>query len=299
MFSTVRLRPSAARAGAAKSASGYSRARRARSQCPCTAECQSKHPKKRRGQLARRARVAVVVEHVGDLVRVLPVHALEGELRESVQPPRLHAFRLRPAGGAGEETDERHRRRTPTPAENTQPADPSNHHDHAHRVSDSTRFDTGKPESAKRECGRARRGYTAIMSMLRHAVTHRQPGNRPDRSPPPRRRPRPAMPCTSAPSPAPPAPSTSEPRFCDAAPTDALTKRLEPDNLQLRAGALVTAVINGGVAQVAGLQAGDVIYRVGGVDVEDNIETTPPPQPDSAAPRTPWSTSSAGAGPIW
>ena len=62
--------------------------------------------------------------------------------------------------------------------------------------------------------------------------------------------------------------------ICDAAPTDALTKRLEPDNLQLRAGALVTAVTNGGVAQVAGLQAGDVIYRVGGVDVEDNIETT-------------------------
>ena len=30
----------------------------------------------------------------------------------------------------------------------------------------------------------------------------------------------------------------------------------------------------GGIAQVAGLQAGDVIYRVGGVDVEDNIEAT-------------------------
>jgi S1-C subfamily serine protease len=62
--------------------------------------------------------------------------------------------------------------------------------------------------------------------------------------------------------------------ICDAAPTDALTERLEPDNLQLRAGALVTGDAAGGIAQVAGLQAGDVIYRVGGVDVEDNIETT-------------------------
>ena len=62
--------------------------------------------------------------------------------------------------------------------------------------------------------------------------------------------------------------------ICDAAPTDTLTARLEPDNLQLRAGALVTGVSAGGIAQVAGLQAGDVIYRVGGVDVEDNIETT-------------------------
>ena len=62
--------------------------------------------------------------------------------------------------------------------------------------------------------------------------------------------------------------------ICDAAPTDTLTARLEPDNLQLREGALVTAVSDGGIAQVAGLRAGDVIYRVGGVDVEDNIEAT-------------------------
>ena len=62
--------------------------------------------------------------------------------------------------------------------------------------------------------------------------------------------------------------------LCDAAPTDALAARREPDNLQLRAGALVTAVSAGGVAQAAGLRAGDVIYRVGGVDVEDNVETT-------------------------
>ena len=61
--------------------------------------------------------------------------------------------------------------------------------------------------------------------------------------------------------------------ICDAAPTDALTRRLEPDYLQLRQGALVTDVSAGGIAQAAGLRAGDVIYRVGGVDVEDNIET--------------------------
>lgn len=59
---------------------------------------------------------------------------------------------------------------------------------------------------------------------------------------------------------------------CDAAPTDALTRRMEADNLQRRAGALVTEVVAGGVAQVAGLDAGDVIYRVGGVDVDNNIE---------------------------
>ena len=62
--------------------------------------------------------------------------------------------------------------------------------------------------------------------------------------------------------------------ICDAAPTGALTARLEPDNLQLRRGALVTEVSPGDIAQVAGLRAGDVIYRVGGVDVEDNVEAT-------------------------
>ena len=62
--------------------------------------------------------------------------------------------------------------------------------------------------------------------------------------------------------------------ICDATPTDTLAARLEPDNLQLREGALVTEVSPGGIAQVAGLQAGDVIYRVGGVDVEDDVEAT-------------------------
>jgi len=58
---------------------------------------------------------------------------------------------------------------------------------------------------------------------------------------------------------------------CDATPTDALTQRMEVDNLQLRAGILVTDVTVGDVAQTAGLAPGDVIYRVGGVDVGDNV----------------------------
>ncbi len=62
--------------------------------------------------------------------------------------------------------------------------------------------------------------------------------------------------------------------ICDAAPTDELTARMEADNLQLRSGALVTEVVTGGLAAVAGLQAGDVIYRVGGADVDDNVEAT-------------------------
>ena len=61
---------------------------------------------------------------------------------------------------------------------------------------------------------------------------------------------------------------------CDAAPTDALTRRLEVDNLQLRAGALVTEVAADSISQRAGLQEGDVIYRVGGVDVDNNVEAT-------------------------
>ena len=61
---------------------------------------------------------------------------------------------------------------------------------------------------------------------------------------------------------------------CDAAPTDALTQRIEVDNLQLRAGALVTEVAADSVLQIAGLEEGDVIYRVGGVDVDNNVEVT-------------------------
>ncbi|HIE92256.1 MAG TPA: PDZ domain-containing protein [Acidobacteria bacterium] len=61
---------------------------------------------------------------------------------------------------------------------------------------------------------------------------------------------------------------------CDAAPTDGLTQRMEADNLQLRSGALITEVTPGGLGQTAGLAAGDVIYRVGGVDVADNVMAT-------------------------
>ncbi len=58
---------------------------------------------------------------------------------------------------------------------------------------------------------------------------------------------------------------------CDAAPTDGLTERMEVDNLQLRSGALITEVTPGGLGQTAGLASGDVIYRVGGVDVADTV----------------------------
>ena len=75
---------------------------------------------------------------------------------------------------------------------------------------------------------------------------------------------------------APAAPRTLElgATLCDAAPTDALTQRLTVDNLQLRAGALVTEVATGSVLQIAGLEESDVIYRVGGVDVENSEEVT-------------------------
>ncbi len=55
--------------------------------------------------------------------------------------------------------------------------------------------------------------------------------------------------------------------LCDAEPTALLAERAEPDNLQTRAGALVVEVEDGGIAAVAGVQPGDVIYRVAGVDV--------------------------------
>ena len=55
--------------------------------------------------------------------------------------------------------------------------------------------------------------------------------------------------------------------LCDAAPTPLLAERAEPDNLQIRDGALVAEVEDGGIAGVAGVQTGDMIYRVAGVDV--------------------------------
>ena len=55
--------------------------------------------------------------------------------------------------------------------------------------------------------------------------------------------------------------------LCDAEPTPLLAERAEPDNLQIRDGALVVEVEDGGIAAAAGVQPGDVIYRVAGIDV--------------------------------
>lgn len=57
--------------------------------------------------------------------------------------------------------------------------------------------------------------------------------------------------------------------LCDALPTDALSARAAPENLQVRQGGLVTDVEPEGVSGVAGFAAGDLIYRIGGVDVGD------------------------------
>ena len=54
---------------------------------------------------------------------------------------------------------------------------------------------------------------------------------------------------------------------CDATATPELGRRAEADNLQSREGALVVELEEVGVSARAGLQPGDVIYRVGGVDV--------------------------------
>ena len=63
--------------------------------------------------------------------------------------------------------------------------------------------------------------------------------------------------------------------LCDAEPTPLLAARAEPDNLQTRAGALVAAVDDGGIAAVAGVQPGDMIYRVAGVDVAAADDAAP------------------------
>lgn len=57
--------------------------------------------------------------------------------------------------------------------------------------------------------------------------------------------------------------------LCDADPTETLTARAEVDNLQVRAGALVSSIETRGIAGLGGLAVGDVIYRVGGTDVDD------------------------------
>jgi C-terminal processing protease CtpA/Prc len=56
---------------------------------------------------------------------------------------------------------------------------------------------------------------------------------------------------------------------CDATATPILTERAEVENLQVRDGALVVDLAAAGVSETAGLQPGDMIYRVGGVDVTD------------------------------
>ena len=59
--------------------------------------------------------------------------------------------------------------------------------------------------------------------------------------------------------------------LCTAEPTDALTNRAVGDNLQVRAGALVTNIDSSSIAASAGLARGDVIYRIGGNNVEDSL----------------------------
>ena len=56
--------------------------------------------------------------------------------------------------------------------------------------------------------------------------------------------------------------------LCDANPTSELDLRRDSNNLQSREGALVIEVVETGISSEAGLQPGDVIYRVGGVDVD-------------------------------
>lgn len=57
--------------------------------------------------------------------------------------------------------------------------------------------------------------------------------------------------------------------LCDGLPTGELSARAGPDNLQVRDGARVAALLPDGIAGVAGMRVGDLIYRVGGVDVPD------------------------------
>ena len=56
--------------------------------------------------------------------------------------------------------------------------------------------------------------------------------------------------------------------LCTAAPTPDLSERAEKDNLQVREGALVVELSKDGISDEAGLQPGDMIYRIGGADIE-------------------------------
>jgi len=57
--------------------------------------------------------------------------------------------------------------------------------------------------------------------------------------------------------------------LCDGQPTDELSMRADAENLQVREGALVSKLANEGISNKAGLQKGDLIYRVGSIDVAD------------------------------
>ncbi len=58
-------------------------------------------------------------------------------------------------------------------------------------------------------------------------------------------------------------------QLCTAEQTATLVNRAEPDNLQMRRGALVSSVETTGIGATAGLTGGDVIYRIGGNDVAE------------------------------
>jgi S1-C subfamily serine protease len=57
--------------------------------------------------------------------------------------------------------------------------------------------------------------------------------------------------------------------LCDGQPTDELSLRANAENLQVREGALVFKLDREGISNIAGLQKGDLIYRVGSIDVAD------------------------------
>lgn len=55
--------------------------------------------------------------------------------------------------------------------------------------------------------------------------------------------------------------------ICDAQPTAELARRATLENLQIREGAIIVQLDPKGVSSTSGLQTGDMIYRVGGIDV--------------------------------
>jgi len=54
---------------------------------------------------------------------------------------------------------------------------------------------------------------------------------------------------------------------CEATLSGNLSTRIQEENLQTRNGILVVVVENGGIANIAGLQENDLIYRIGGSDI--------------------------------